>query len=66
MTPRESSTGSSSSAVPPPDTPVLAVDHHAPHHMIDPLLILTVLARETERIGLVATALAPASSRPWT
>ncbi|MDI5911705.1 MULTISPECIES: NtaA/DmoA family FMN-dependent monooxygenase [Streptomyces] len=40
------------------DTPVLDVDldHHAPHHMIDPLLILTVLARETERIGLVTTA----------
>ncbi|MET9789974.1 LLM class flavin-dependent oxidoreductase [Streptomyces canus] len=32
------------------------LDHHAPHHMIDPLLILTVLARETERIGLVTTA----------
>ncbi|WP_245971033.1 LLM class flavin-dependent oxidoreductase [Streptomyces rishiriensis] len=40
------------------DTPVLDVDldHHAPHHVIDPLLILTVLARETERIGLVTTA----------
>ncbi|MFD3505814.1 LLM class flavin-dependent oxidoreductase, partial [Streptomyces sp. NPDC058678] len=40
------------------DTPVLDVDldHHTPHHMIDPLLILTVLARETERIGLVTTA----------
>ncbi|ANS62865.1 nitrilotriacetate monooxygenase [Streptomyces lincolnensis] len=40
------------------DTPVLDVDldRHAPHHMIDPLLILTVLARETERIGLVTTA----------
>jgi FMN-dependent oxidoreductase (nitrilotriacetate monooxygenase family) len=40
------------------DTPVLDVDldRHAPHHMINPLLILTVLARETERIGLVTTA----------
>lgn len=40
------------------DTPVLDLDldHHAPHHMIDPLLIPTVLARETERIGLVTTA----------
>ncbi|CAM5644089.1 hypothetical protein SPURM210S_04368 [Streptomyces purpurascens] len=40
------------------DTPVLDVDldNHSPHHMINPLLILTVLARETERIGLVTTA----------
>lgn len=40
------------------DTPVLDVDldQHSPHHMIDPLPILTVLARETERIGLVTTA----------
>ncbi|GGW23442.1 LLM class flavin-dependent oxidoreductase [Streptomyces galilaeus] len=40
------------------DTPVLDMDldHQAPHHMIDPMLLLTVLARETERIGLVTTA----------
>ena len=40
------------------DTPVLDVDldHHSQHHMIDPLLILTVLVREDERIGLVTTA----------
>lgn len=39
------------------DTPVLDVDleNEHPHHPIDPLLVLTVIARETERIGLVAT-----------
>ncbi|WP_126981200.1 LLM class flavin-dependent oxidoreductase, partial [Saezia sanguinis] len=29
---------------------------HAPRQAIEPLLLLTVLARETERIGLVTTA----------
>ncbi|MDX2932695.1 NtaA/DmoA family FMN-dependent monooxygenase [Streptomyces ipomoeae] len=40
------------------DTPVLDVDleDQAPHHPIDPLLVMTAIARETERIGLVATA----------
>ena len=40
------------------DTPVLDVDleDQTPHHPIDPLLVLTAIARETERIGLVATA----------
>ncbi|MET7541980.1 NtaA/DmoA family FMN-dependent monooxygenase [Streptomyces sp. NPDC005507] len=40
------------------DTPVLDVDleDQAPHFPIDPLLVLTAIARETERIGLVATA----------
>ncbi|MFF7979680.1 LLM class flavin-dependent oxidoreductase [Streptomyces sp. NPDC007901] len=40
------------------DTPVLDVDleDHAPHHPIDPLLVMTAIARETGRIGLVATA----------
>ncbi|WP_244206675.1 NtaA/DmoA family FMN-dependent monooxygenase [Streptomyces swartbergensis] len=40
------------------DTPVLDVDleDQAPHHPIDPLLVMTSIARETERIGLVATA----------
>ncbi|MEU5872190.1 NtaA/DmoA family FMN-dependent monooxygenase [Glycomyces sp. NPDC047369] len=39
------------------DTPVLDVDlaTRAPHFPIDPLLVLTCIARETERIGLVAT-----------
>ena len=39
------------------DTPVLDVDleHEPPHFAIDPLLVLTAIARETERIGLVAT-----------
>lgn len=39
------------------DTPVLDVDleHQAPHHAIDPLVVLTSMARGTERIGLVAT-----------
>lgn len=40
------------------DTPVLDVDleHQAPHHAIDPLVVLTSMARGTERIGLVATS----------
>jgi alkanesulfonate monooxygenase SsuD/methylene tetrahydromethanopterin reductase-like flavin-dependent oxidoreductase (luciferase family) len=40
------------------DTPVLDVDleDQAPHFPIDPLLVMTAIARETERIGLVATA----------
>ncbi|MFE2940302.1 NtaA/DmoA family FMN-dependent monooxygenase [Streptomyces sp. NPDC059255] len=40
------------------DTPVLDVDleHQHPHFPIDPLLVMTSIARETERIGLVATA----------
>ncbi|MFF1301167.1 hypothetical protein [Streptomyces sp. NPDC058296] len=35
------------------DTPVLDVDleNEHPHHPIDPILVLTVIARETERIG---------------
>ncbi|MFE4060227.1 NtaA/DmoA family FMN-dependent monooxygenase [Streptomyces sp. NPDC059096] len=39
------------------DTPVLDVDleDQAPHFPMDPLLVLTAIARETERIGLVAT-----------
>ncbi|MFJ9909792.1 NtaA/DmoA family FMN-dependent monooxygenase [Streptomyces sp. NPDC101152] len=39
------------------DTPVLDVDleHEHPHHPIDPIIVLTAIARETERIGLVAT-----------
>ncbi|MEU1520298.1 NtaA/DmoA family FMN-dependent monooxygenase [Streptomyces sp. NPDC005811] len=39
------------------DTPALDVDLETehPHTPIDPLLVLTVIARETERIGLVAT-----------
>jgi len=39
------------------DTPVLSVDleHQVPQFPIDPLLVLTCIARETERIGLVAT-----------
>ncbi|MFJ7995598.1 NtaA/DmoA family FMN-dependent monooxygenase [Streptomyces sp. NPDC096310] len=39
------------------DTPVLDVDldDQAPHFAIDPLLVLTAVARETERIGLVST-----------
>lgn len=40
------------------DTPVLDSDltHHAPRMPIEPLLLLTVLACETKRIGLVTTA----------
>ncbi|GAB3605611.1 NtaA/DmoA family FMN-dependent monooxygenase [Conyzicola nivalis] len=40
------------------DTPVLDVDleREAPHHAIDPLLVLTSMARATKRIGLVATS----------
>jgi FMN-dependent oxidoreductase (nitrilotriacetate monooxygenase family) len=40
------------------DTPVLDVnlEHEAPHFAIDPLLVLTAIARETERIGLVTTS----------
>ncbi|PPG27218.1 NtaA/DmoA family FMN-dependent monooxygenase [Pseudoclavibacter sp. RFBB5] len=40
------------------DTPVLDVDleREAPHHAIDPLVVLTSMARGTERIGLVATS----------
>ncbi|KPI00340.1 FMN-dependent oxidoreductase, nitrilotriacetate monooxygenase family [Actinobacteria bacterium OK006] len=39
------------------DTPVLDVDleNEHPHHPIDPIIVLTAIARETERIGLVAT-----------
>jgi FMN-dependent oxidoreductase (nitrilotriacetate monooxygenase family) len=39
------------------DTPALQVDIHTqpPPHTIDPTVVLTALARETERIGLVAT-----------
>ncbi|MFF2375109.1 NtaA/DmoA family FMN-dependent monooxygenase [Streptomyces xiamenensis] len=39
------------------DTPVLDVDLETehPHHPIDPVIVLTAIARETERIGLVAT-----------
>ncbi|MFD5140825.1 NtaA/DmoA family FMN-dependent monooxygenase [Streptomyces sp. NPDC058378] len=39
------------------DTPVLDVDleREHPHHPIDAVLVLTAIARETERIGLVAT-----------
>ena len=40
------------------DTPALDVDleREAPHHAIDPLIVLTSMARGTERIGLVATS----------
>lgn len=40
------------------DTPALDVDleSQAPHHAIDPLVVLTSMARGTERIGLVATS----------
>ena len=40
------------------DTPALDVDleREAPHHAIDPLVVLTSMARGTERIGLVATS----------
>lgn len=40
------------------DTPVLDVDleREPPHFAIDPLLVLTAIARETARIGLVATS----------
>ncbi|MFC9425721.1 NtaA/DmoA family FMN-dependent monooxygenase [Streptomyces sp. NPDC056987] len=40
------------------DTPVLDVDleDQAPHFPIDPLRVLTAIARETKRIGLVATS----------
>lgn len=39
------------------DTPALQVDlnHQPPPHTIDPTVVMTALARETERIGLVAT-----------
>ena len=57
------------------DTPVLSVDleHQVPQFPIDPLLVLTCIARETERIGLVATGSATfsepynlaRSSRHW-
>lgn len=40
------------------DTPALDVDleREAPHHAIDPLIVLTSMARATQRIGLVATS----------
>ena len=40
------------------DTPALDVDleREAPHHAIDPLVVLTSMARATKRIGLVATS----------
>lgn len=40
------------------DTPALDVDleREAPHHAIDPLVVLTSMARGTRRIGLVATS----------
>ncbi|MET8205901.1 LLM class flavin-dependent oxidoreductase [Streptomyces sp. NPDC005373] len=40
------------------DTPVLDVDleDQAPHFPLDPLIVMTSIARATERIGLVATA----------
>ena len=59
------------------DTPVLDVDldHHAPHHTIDPLLVLTV-HRARDRSGSAwsppppppstSPTTSPASSRPWT
>ena len=39
------------------DTPALQVDimYQPPPHSIDPTVVMTALARETERIGLVAT-----------
>src|SRR3954453_7618565 len=39
------------------DTPVLAADisNQPPPSPMDPIILLTALARETERIGLVAT-----------
>jgi FMN-dependent oxidoreductase (nitrilotriacetate monooxygenase family) len=39
------------------DTPALQVDinNQPPPHTIDPTIVMTALARETERIGLVAT-----------
>ncbi|MFB6944110.1 LLM class flavin-dependent oxidoreductase [Streptomyces sp. NPDC056305] len=39
------------------DTPTLSVDleDHTPQFPIDPLLVFTAIARETERIGLVST-----------
>ncbi|WP_427007969.1 hypothetical protein [Pseudarthrobacter sp. H2] len=45
------------------DTPTLDVDldHEPPHFAMDPLLTLTSIARETERIGLVTGGL---SRRP--
>ncbi|MFJ7949407.1 hypothetical protein ACIQ6K_38295 [Streptomyces sp. NPDC096354] len=58
------------------DTPVLDVnlEDQAPLFPIDPLLVMTSIARETERIGLVATAsttftsptTSPASTKPST
>jgi len=40
------------------DTPAIEgdVEHGAPYHSIDPLVVLTSMARGTERIGLVATS----------
>jgi FMN-dependent oxidoreductase (nitrilotriacetate monooxygenase family) len=40
------------------DTPALDVDlgREAPHHAIEPLVVLTSMARATTRIGLVATS----------
>ncbi|WP_404288917.1 NtaA/DmoA family FMN-dependent monooxygenase [Glutamicibacter arilaitensis] len=40
------------------DTPALDVDleREAPHHAIDPLVVLTSMSRATKRIGLVATS----------
>ncbi|MGR6520287.1 NtaA/DmoA family FMN-dependent monooxygenase (plasmid) [Rhodococcus erythropolis] len=40
------------------DTPALDVDleNEAPHHATDPLVVLTSMARGTQRIGLVATS----------
>ncbi|MEE6295235.1 NtaA/DmoA family FMN-dependent monooxygenase [Georgenia wangjunii] len=40
------------------DTPALDVDleSQAPHHATDPLVVLTSMARGTQRIGLVATS----------
>jgi len=40
------------------DTPVLDVDlaSEPPHFPIDPIVVMTAIARETERLGLVATA----------
>ena len=39
------------------DTPALQVDIHnqPPPHTMDPTIVMTALARETERIGLVGT-----------
>src|SRR5918993_3544688 len=40
------------------DTPALEndIERAVPNHAIDPLVVLTTMARATERIGLVATA----------